>query len=81
MGDFKEGTIGQRSLGFYLYRSAFPAQRGQLVCEARRAGAPPELVRGLSRLSAPTDFADLSALAAALDGGDPNRREMTTGPR
>jgi hypothetical protein len=62
------GSRDDHTLGFYLYRSSFPGDRGRLIADARRAGAPDVLVTLLSRLPAPpAEFADLAALEVQLE--------------
>jgi hypothetical protein len=59
----------RRSIGFYLPRSTFPATRGQLVCEARRAQAPDEVVRLLRALPAsPEVYPDLQSVSQRVSG-------------
>lgn len=56
-----------RSLGFYVPRSTFPADRGQILCEARRAGAPDDVVAEVRRLPAPpARFSTLEEVADRL---------------
>jgi hypothetical protein len=43
-----------RGLGFYLPRSVFPADRRQLVAQARRSGAPDAIIRLLQDLAGPS---------------------------
>lgn len=56
-----------RTLGFYLPHSTFPADRGQLLCAARRSGAPDGVVRLLRRLAdPPATYPDLDGVLAQL---------------
>jgi hypothetical protein len=58
-----------RPLGFYLYRSSFPGDRGRLIADARRAGAPDRFIDLLFRLPPPPrQFADIAKLEEELDG-------------
>ena len=56
-----------RSLGFYVPQSTFPADRGQILCEARRSGAPDEVVNRLRDLPPPpATFASLQEVTDRL---------------
>ena len=58
----------ERPLGFYLTPSSFPADRAQLVGDARRAHAPESVVRLLRQLPDRAEpYADLSDLSRELD--------------
>jgi Protein of unknown function (DUF2795) len=64
------GAPPHRSLGYYLPKYAFPAERGTLVCEARRWGAPQEVIALLCQLaSPPAVYRDLHEVVTHLAGG------------
>lgn len=68
------------SIGFYLPRSTFPAARGQLVCEAHRAGAPDDVVHLLRQLPPPpARFEDLQEVEDHLRAQSTGDSEKAVG--